>query len=47
MLFFASGVSKWILVPSLKAFITWLAKQFAPVKVRMSSAPPARGSTTR
>ena len=49
MLFFASGVSKWILVPSWKALRTWLAKQLSRLNQRMSCAlaPAWRGSTPR
>ncbi len=37
MLFFASGVTKWILVPSCQALSTWLAKQLSRLNQRMSS----------
>ncbi len=49
MLFLASGVSKWIFVPSWKAFSTWLAKQLARLNQRMSLAVASarRGSTPR
>ena len=37
MLFFASGVRKWIFVPSCQQLSTWLAKQLSRLNQRMSS----------
>ena len=47
MLFLATGVSKWILVPSLKAFITCEANWFGAVNQRTSRASPSRGRMPR
>src|SRR5580658_8599956 len=47
MLFLATGVSKWTRVPSLKAFMTWLADRVGDLNQRMARASPCRGSTPR
>src|SRR3984885_14307054 len=47
ILFFATGMSKWMRVPSLKAFMTWLANRVGDLNQRMARASPCRGSTPR
>src|SRR4029077_9932614 len=47
ILFFATGVSKKMRVPSLNAFMTWLANSAGDLNQRNAPASPCLGNTPR